>query len=266
MAKKDRDYLLGTHDDEVARLGLQHRVWRDEMLHGFRTAGFGPGDTLIDVGAGPGHATADLSAIVGSDGRVVAYERAPHFVDTLRGRALPNVDVRPVDLMVDNLGEGFADGAWTRWVLAFLPDPSSVVAKIARALKPGGVAVFHEYIDYEAWRLLPQPPAHLQYRNLVVQSWRDSGGEPDAAVALPGWLADAGMEVVEIRPMIRVIQPDDPMWEWPRSFMATNAFRLHELGYCTREEAETFSTLLDDPAPGLRMLTPAVAEVIARKI
>ena len=48
------DYLLGTRDDEVARLGLQHRVWRGEMLAGFRAANFGPVQTILDVGAGPG--------------------------------------------------------------------------------------------------------------------------------------------------------------------------------------------------------------------
>jgi hypothetical protein len=24
----ERDYVLGTHDAEIARLGLQHRIWR----------------------------------------------------------------------------------------------------------------------------------------------------------------------------------------------------------------------------------------------
>ena len=48
----DGDYLLGTRDDEVSRLGLQHRLWRAEMLRGFRSAGFAAGQTILDVGAG----------------------------------------------------------------------------------------------------------------------------------------------------------------------------------------------------------------------
>jgi hypothetical protein len=35
----DRDYVLGTEDEEIGRLGLQHRVWRDRMLAGFARAG-----------------------------------------------------------------------------------------------------------------------------------------------------------------------------------------------------------------------------------
>ncbi len=32
MATVPGDYVLGTHDAEIARLGLQHRVWRESML------------------------------------------------------------------------------------------------------------------------------------------------------------------------------------------------------------------------------------------
>ena len=35
----DRDYYLGTHDDELTRLGVQHRVWRPTVLACWRRAG-----------------------------------------------------------------------------------------------------------------------------------------------------------------------------------------------------------------------------------
>lgn len=52
----ERDYVLGTHDEEVDRLGLQHRVWRPQVLDAFRRAGTAPGSSVVDVGAGPGFA------------------------------------------------------------------------------------------------------------------------------------------------------------------------------------------------------------------
>ena len=259
------DYLLGTRDDEVARLGLQHRVWRPQMLDGFRRARFGSGQTILDVGAGPGFATADLADTVGPDGKVIAIERSPNFLSVLRSRGLPNVEVRDADLTAHDLGEAIADGAWTRWVLAFLTEPAPVVERIARALRPGGAALFHEYIDYEGWRLIPPTADHHRYRELVVKSWRDSGGEPDAALELPRHLAAAGLELVSVRPMVEIIGADDPMWQWPASFVATNAGRLHELGYCSAEEAARFATMLDRVDPGTRMMTPVVAEIIAIK-
>jgi len=73
----DGDYLLGTRDDEIARLGLQHRVWRAQMLDGFRRARFAPGQTILDVGAGPGFATADLADTVGPGGKSLPSNDRP---------------------------------------------------------------------------------------------------------------------------------------------------------------------------------------------
>ena len=50
----ERTYFLGTHDEELERLGLQHRVWRPTVLDCWRRAGIGPGSKVLDVGAGPG--------------------------------------------------------------------------------------------------------------------------------------------------------------------------------------------------------------------
>jgi hypothetical protein len=55
------------------------------------------------------------------------------------------------------------------------------------------------------------------------------------------------------------------MWQWPALFMATNARRLHELGYASAEEAERFATALDRTDARTWMITPLVVEVIARR-
>jgi ubiquinone/menaquinone biosynthesis C-methylase UbiE len=78
----ERDYVLGTNDDELARLGLQHRVWRDTVLATWSAAGISVGSRVLDVGAGPGYATLDLAQTVGPTGKVVALERSV----SLRGR------------------------------------------------------------------------------------------------------------------------------------------------------------------------------------
>ena len=77
----ERDYVLGTEDDEVARLGLQHRVWRPRMLDAWARAGINVGQTVLDVGCGPGYATVDLAEIVGPSGKIVAVERSQRFLD-----------------------------------------------------------------------------------------------------------------------------------------------------------------------------------------
>ena len=93
----EREYVLGTHDEEIARLGLQHRVWRPRALDGWLEAGFTTGQTLVDVGCGPGYATIDLAEIAGPSGRVVAIDRSQRFLDALQAnaarRCLPNIEI-----------------------------------------------------------------------------------------------------------------------------------------------------------------------------
>ena len=262
----DGDYVLGTAGDEIERLGLQHRVWRERVLAAWARAGIAAGQTVVDVGAGPGWASADLSSIVGPEGRVMALERSESFLDALRARRPANVEVRAHDVSGEPFGDGIADAAWCRWVLSFVEAPERTVAHIARALKPGGVAVFHEYADYGAWQMMPPEPDLDRVRGLVMQSWRDAGGEPDVALRLPEWLAAAGLELVEIRPLIEIVGPRDFSWQWPAAFMAVNARRLASLGYCSNEDAERFATVLDWAPLTVRMVTPLVAEVIARKV
>ena len=265
----ERDYVLGTEDDEVARLGLQHRVWRPRMLDAWARAGINAGQTVIDVGCGPGYASVDLAEIVGPEGKVVAVERSGRFLQSLAARVerhqLSNVEAREADVTADGFGEAFADAAWCRWVLSFLSEPQRAIANISRGLKPGGVAVFHEYADYGAWQMVPPNADVDRFRTLVIQSWRDSGGEPDVGLHLPSWLQAEGLEIAELRPLTHIVRPRDFMWQWPAAFMATNARRLHELGYASAEDAERFATTLERANAGTWMITPLVLEVIARR-
>ena len=43
----DQDYVLGTHDEEIARLGLQHRVWRPTVRDCWRRAGITLGSRVL---------------------------------------------------------------------------------------------------------------------------------------------------------------------------------------------------------------------------
>jgi SAM-dependent methyltransferase len=261
----DGDYVLGTRDDEVERLGLQHRVWRGRVLEAIRRAQIRPGQTVIDVGAGPGFVTADLADLVGPGGKVIALERSLHFAARLRARGLTNVEVREQDVSEPFVVE-HADASWCRWLLSFVRDPAATVRHIGKSLKPGGVAVFHEYAAYGTWRMMPPDPLQERFRNFVMQSWSDSGGEPDVALWLPKWLAEEGFGILEARILADIITPAEETWQWPRAFMETGARRLQELGYVDADEAAQMMHLLDDPPPGTHMLTPLVAEVIARKL
>jgi ubiquinone/menaquinone biosynthesis C-methylase UbiE len=270
IAPREKDYVLGTADDEIQRLKLQHVVWRPEATAAWQKAKFRRGHKLLDVGCGPGHATMDLVDIVGPQGEIVAIDQSQRFLDhlaqTCEDRRIDNVRIVNHDLATYDFEGVEADGAWLRWVLAFVPHPQRVVDRLARAIRPGGRVAIHEYYEYETWKLVPHSEHHQRFVKAVCDSWRATGGEPNVGVILPALLESVGFELESIRTLTDVLSPDDQRWSWPVSFVATGTERLVELGYLSAEEAAAARRDFDNAArTGARMVTPGLTEIIARK-
>jgi SAM-dependent methyltransferase len=266
------DYVLGTHDAEIARLGTQHQVWRAHMLDAWSRAGITRGSSLVDFGAGPGYATCDAAEIVGREGRVTAVERSPAFLEFAR-RQIERRDISWVsfvaaDLIGDDLSLGGFDLAWCRWVASFVSSPSILLEKIAASLRVGGRAVFHEYQDYSTWRVIPASRRLDRFVSEVMSSWRGSGGEPNIAASILPQMAGVGLRLVEARPLVFSIRPGHFVWRWPASFVEGNSRRLVELGLMPREDADALRNDLHalEQNPDAVMITPLVLEIIAEKI
>jgi len=267
----ESDYVLGTNDEELERLGLQHRVWRPIALDCWRRAGITFGSRVLDVGAGPGYATMDLAELVGPTGEVIAIERSERFLafakSAAAARRLTNISFHQADLMEESLGNLRVDAAWCRWVASFVSSPEKLVHQITNALRPGGAAIFHEYVDYRTWRLAPRRPAMESFVDEVVASWRASGGEPDVALNFPLFFRAAGLSIEEAHPRILTLSPRDYAWQWPASFVEINLARLLELGRVNSEWTESvrreFREAEADPMTLLN--TPLFLEIIARR-
>ena len=266
------DYVLGTQDAEIQRLGLQHLVWRPRASDAWRRAGFTVGQHLLDIGCGPGYATLDLAAIVGDSGKITAIDRSPKFLADLNARldrqAVHNVETIELDLdqgALPNLGAG---GAWCRWVFAFLTRPRDLLKAIHDALEPGATLVVHEYFDYASWRLAPRQPAFDEFVQLVMSSWRKNGGEPDIAIELMSWLPQEGFAIRELRPVVDVVGPHDFVWQWPSTFVDVGLSRLAELGYLTVDRTEEIRQMFArvEADPDTRMVTPGVLEILATRL
>jgi SAM-dependent methyltransferase len=266
-----KDYVLGTHDEEIERLGLQHRAWRQRALDAWRSAGIGPGQTVLDVGCGPGYAALDLAKLVGPGGRVMAIDKSERFLRALdatcRERHIDNITAYLGDLDAGEFPDVIADRAWCRWVFAFVKNPRAVLARMAAALGPEGVIVVHEYFDYSTWRAAPPCSELEEFVSAVMASWRDNGGEPDIALWLPRWLEELGFELRSARPIIDVAEPHQLTWAWMAAFVEVGRRRLVDLGYLSARRSESiwqaFTAL--QATPGARMITPAVLEIVAAR-
>ena len=268
----ERDYVLGTHDEELMRLGLQHRVWRPVVLDCWQRAGITVGKQVLDLGAGPGYATIDLAEIVGLSGEVVALERSHNFVralkETCHARSLTNVKIHELDLMTDDLPKGDYEFSWCRWVVSFVSDPALLIKKLAGVMQKGSIAIFHEYGHYETWRFFPRLPMQEQFREHVIATWRESGGEPDGAPELPALLSANNFLIRSTTPHIFCVRPSDYMWQWPAQFIAVYLPRLIEMGRIDQKFADQVGADLAgaEKNPNSLMITPLVLEIVAEKI
>ena len=266
------EYVLGTGDHELQRLGFQHQVWSAQAFSLWERAGFGPGQTIIDVGCGPGYAAFDLVDLVGPRGRVIAVDQSEPFLAHLRARAralgvAEQVEVRKADVeTATRFAEG-ADGAYVRWVLCFVADPEAVIAAIARSLRPGGVCAIQDYYFYRAITL--GPPSEVFKRTIaaVDASFRQRGGDPDIGMRLPTLLARHGLEVVHAEPIVRSARPGSSLWQWPTWFFENYVPALVEMGLLTEADQRAFA---EDWArhtadPNAIFVTPPVIEYAAVK-
>ncbi len=271
-------YVLGTHEAELARLGRQHAIWRNDTLAAWDRAGFGPGQRLLDLGCGPGFAALDLADRVGPAGMVLAIDNAPpylgHLAELAKARGLDQIQTLELDLAAQppdplpgpKLRPEAWDGAWCRWLAMFLSDPAALVAWATAALRPGGRLVLHEYVQWNTFALHPQGEGVRRFAECCIRQWREAGGDPDIAGRLPRLLQTRGLRLLSTRSLMACEPSDGPKARWLQDFLGSYPARLEAAGLWSRSDQALLDRELQRALehPSL-WVTPAVVEQIWEK-
>ncbi len=153
------------------------------------------GDTLLDVGCGPGTITADLAMLV-TPGRVTALETTAEALDLARAeigrRGLDTVDFAVGDVHALDFADDTFDVVHAHQVLQHVGDPVAALREMRRVTKPGGVIAVRDS-DYAAFAWFPRLPALDEWLDLYQRVARGNGGEPDAGRRLLAWARAAGL-------------------------------------------------------------------------
>ena len=271
MSQQERNaYILGTEAAELHRLGLQHQVWASEAHRGWRTAGFNAGQTILDLGCGPGFCTKELGYVVGQTGKVIGVDKSETFINFLNDIKekynLP-IEAHFADFDEMELEDNSLDGVYCRWAMAWIPNVEEVLAKVYKALKPGAKVVFHEYYDWSLLQTSPEFPNLKKAIKQSLQTFYDSEGTVDIGKYLPKLFSDLGMKVISQRPMNKLATPDKLDWQWPRTFFQIYFPKVAEVGYITVDDAQKALEELEilGNNPNATILTPQMVEVIAEK-
>ena len=149
---------------------------------------------------------------------------------------IAHVETRVQDVQSLDVPAKSVDIAYARWVLCFTPRPQDVVARVAAALKPGGVFAVQDYINWGALSLSPKSDAFLRVMPSVGKSWRDHGGDWQVGARLPAMMASHGLRVEAMLPLQRIARSTDPLWQWPTTFFASFIPRLVEQGLVSESD------------------------------
>jgi ubiquinone/menaquinone biosynthesis C-methylase UbiE len=103
--------------------------------------GVGAGWHCMEVGAGGGSVVRMLCDRVGPEGSVLAVDLEPSLLADLER---PNLEVRKLDVVVDELPEASFDLVHTRAVLMHIAQRDEVLPKLVRTLRPGGILLLEE--------------------------------------------------------------------------------------------------------------------------
>ena len=266
------DYVLGTHQSELERLRFQHELWSPISQAAWARAGIQSGQHLLDLGAGPGFAAADLAALVGPSGRVLGLELSADYAAEAQALArrsgIDQLEVRQHDLLNDPWPDEQFDLAWCRWLAMFLPDLEPLLAGLGQCIRPGGQVLFHEYVHWDTFGLHPGAEAVARFGQACQRSFRAAGGDPDVNRRLPSLLTARGWSIDELRPL-PVLGPQGSMAaQWLERFVAVYGLQLQRLGLWSAADQTAALGQIQAAAsdPGSFWVGPTVLELRARRL
>jgi SAM-dependent methyltransferase len=263
------DYVLGASDHELQRLSLQNQVFEPQARRLLAWLALPPGAHVLDAGSGPGALLPLLRQAAGSGGRVLALEREGRFVATLQARiqreGWTDVAVQQGDIQTAEFAEAF-DGIVLRWVLSFPPDPETIVARLARCLKPGGRLLVIDY-NHHGISLFPESPGFEAVVRATRAWYRTQGGDPFIAGRLPELFERAGLQLERLEPEAFVGAPGSPIWRWAEEFFVHHSATLEDLGLLSGEERDDFLTQWRRRRenPWSRFYSPLIVAALGRK-
>ena len=269
-SKNSPDYWLGSEDEEVTRLGFQHTVWRKEAHSLWNRAKFGAGQRILDLGCGPGYTTLEIGELAGPEGSVLGIDSSEKFLNHLKTqmdrRGTGNIQTLACDVHEMELPSESFDRVYSRWLMCFLREPRTVVQKIARALKPGGILAINDYFSYD-WVMVPRSKAFDHTIEAIRKSWQLGGANIEIQKEMPEIMLNCGLEIIEIQPIHRLGRPGGDFWNWAETFLENYLPKVVDKKLLTEDEFSGFWVEWSERKnnPDSFIMTPVLLDILGKK-
>lgn len=156
-----------------------------------------PGQTILELAAGPGETGFLAAERMGAEGRLISSDVSAGMVDAARrgaeARGLENVEFRVMDAQAIELQDSSVDAVLSRFGVMLAPEPARVMREARRVLREGG------RLAYAVWG----PPDQNPWLTLLVGAFVQTGhappgGDPFAPTGVFSLAApDANSEILD---------------------------------------------------------------------
>ena len=189
-------YTHGHHESV-----LRSHTWRTaENSAGYLLPHLRAGQSLLDVGCGPGTITADLALLV-APGEVVGIDASADVVAQAAagaaGLGLDNLRFEVGDLFALDYADGSFDVIHLHQVLQHLADPVDALVALRRVLRGDGILAARDS-DYRAFTWAPEDPMLDRWLELYLAVTARNGHDARIGPKLMGVALSAGFSEVEV--------------------------------------------------------------------
>jgi len=267
---ESKEYILGTNQTELERLGFQHKVWKKITDSFFDRINIQKGWKCLDVGAGPGFVSMELIEQVGQSGEVTALEPSGLFLNYFKEQCAEK-DIKNVKFISGNLEDNILedehyDLIFLRWVIDFVPEPEKFLLKLISSLKTGGVIAIEDY-NYDGISLFPKGGAFDNVTETVRKYWRAGGGDPFFVSKIPFIFKKNNIDLIDFSPQCLAGDLESDVYEWADRFFTVHFQIMADHKVISQKEADEM--LADWNAhkniPETFFFSPIVVDIVGKK-
>ncbi len=152
-----------------------------------------PGESILDIGCGPGYLTLELARQATHNGRVIGIDTSQPMLEvaTARCEEFGNTSFHLADATSLPFEDASLDAVAVVQVYLFVPDLTRAFAELARVLKPGGRAVIVD-TDWDSLVWHSSDAARMDHH---IALWKKRYVDATVARRFPGLIGRAGLTI-----------------------------------------------------------------------
>jgi SAM-dependent methyltransferase len=245
--------------DEKRRLDALAALYDEGTFDHLGRIGVASPSRWLEAGAGSGTVAAWLADRVGPGGQVLAIDIDTRFVEVLRSDRL---EVRELDIVVEEVEPDSFDGAHARALLEHLPDRARAIEHIVQALR-GGSWLVAEDVVFPPPHSAPAMPVLTKLSMASEAGFRAAGADPYYGLQLPADLAAAGLIDVACQARVPIASSGTQTVDFLALSLEHLRSRFESAGLLTADEIDEALAALREP--GRTMLAPIMVAAWGRR-